>query len=248
MSRLFSFSLLLALLAGSSVGRAETVDYFLPVTYDMVITRSVAESGRTVVKYELFATKDLLRSILAANGITSLSGWSLVAKGSAAPLADTLGSRATDTLSSLRIVARNSKTKQIKEPTAAITISLTPTSDLSAFRRVERQTAPTEGAAAVVSATTVVTRLAELTQKLPVRGARPAGALEASGQITYTNVYNKISDDNKTTTGPVLRPVGGTFRAAGQFNEDGGTGSDGLTEVNIVLGPPDYVINETSNG
>ena len=58
--------------------------------------------------------------------------------------------------------------------------------------------------------------------------------LEATGLITYTNRYGKVVVGKDRTSGPVVRPVGGTFRASGPY------ASDGMVELRIVLGEPIY--------
>jgi hypothetical protein len=241
MSRFLSLSILAACLFDAAHGRAAelaSVDYFLPVTYDMVITRSVdtvASGDKTALKYELFDTADLLRSILKANNITSLTNWTLVAKGTATVATEgSDNSQVTDTLSSLEIVARHTLTGAIREPASEIALSLAPTSDFVATSGTERQTDPDEGASTVVAHTTAVRRLAQFTQGLTARGTRPAGMLEATGLITYTNRYNKVTVGNDRTSGPVVRPIGGTFRASGPY------ASDGMVEVRIILGEPIY--------
>jgi hypothetical protein len=242
MSRFLSLSILAACLFGAVHGRAAelaSVDYFLPVTYDMVVTRSVpatASGDKTELKYEIVDTTDLLRSILRSNNITSLTNWTLVARGNAAVAAEgSDNSQVTDTLSSLKIVARNTVTGDFEEPASEIALSLAPTSDFVATSGTRRQTVPAEGsAAAVVSHTTVVRRLAQLTQGLAARGTRPAGTLEATGLFTYTNRYNEVAVGKDRTSGPVVRPVGGTFRASGPY------GSDRMVELRIILGEPSY--------
>ena len=238
MSRFLSLSILAACLFGAAHGRAEdlaSVDYFLPVTYDMVITRSVdtsASGDKTALKYEIFDTADLLRSILKSNNITSLANWTLVAQGNAAVATEGGdNSEVTDTLSSLKIVARHALTGAIREPASEIAISLAPTSGFVASSDTSRLTVP---AATVVAHTTRVRRLAQLTQGLAARGARPAGTLEATGLITYTNRYNKVVVGSDRTSGPVVCPLGGTFRASGPY------ASDGMVELRIILGEPFY--------
>jgi hypothetical protein len=237
MSRFLSLSILAACLFGAAHGRAAelaSVDYFLPVTYDMVITRSVdtvASGDKTALKYELFDTTDLLRSILKANNITSLTNWTLVARGTASVGSN--NAQVTDTLSSLEIVARNTVTGDTEEPTSAIALSLAPTSEFVATSGTRRQTDPND-AATVVAHTTTVRRLAQFTQGLTARGTRPAGMLEATGLITYTNRYSEVTVGNDRTSEPVVRPIGGTFRASGPY------ASDGMVEVRIILGEPIY--------
>jgi hypothetical protein len=242
MSRFLSLSIFAASLFGATHGRAAdlaSVDYFLPVTYDMVITRSVdtVPSGdKTELKYEIFNTNDLLLSILRSNNITSLTNWTLVAYGNAAVSTEgSDNSTVTDTLSSLEIVARNTVTGAVKSPVSPISLSLAPTSDLVATSGTRRQTVPPEGdPATIVAHTTTVRRLAQLTQTLKARGSRPAGTLEATGRISYTNLYNKVTVGNDRTSGPVVRPVGGTFRASGPY------ASDGMVELRIIFGEPFY--------
>ncbi len=240
MSRFLSLSILAACLLGASHVRAAelaSVDYFLPVTYDMVITRAVdtdASGNNSALRYEVFDNTALLRLILKANNITSLTNWTLVAQGNAAVASEGGdNSQITDTLSTLKIVARNSVTGAIKEPTPEVAISLTPTSTSAVASGTRRQTNDGE-TATVVSHTTHLRRLALLSQELPAKGTRPSGRLEASGLITYTNVYNNVTVGNDRTSGPVVRPIGGTFRASGPY------GDDGMAEVRIILGEPTY--------
>ncbi len=243
MSRLLSLSIFIASLLGASHVRAAelaSIDYFLPVTYDMVITRSVdtdASGNNSALRYEVFDNTALLRLILKANNITSLTNWTLVAQGNAAVATEGGdNSQVTDTLSTLKIVARNSVTGAIKEPTPEVAISLTPTSTSAVASGTRRQTVPAESEpATVVSHTTHLRRLALLNQELPAKGNRPSGRLEASGLITYTNVYNKVTIGGDRTSGPVVRPIGGTFRASGPY------GDDGMAEVRIILGEPTYL-------
>jgi hypothetical protein len=241
MSRFLSLSILAVCLFGATHGRAAelaSVDYFLPVTYDMVITRSVptaASGDKTALKYEIFTTADILLSVLRSNNITSPTNWALVARGNAAVSTEgSDNSSVTDTLSSLEIVARNTVTGAIKKPVSPIFLSLAPASELVATSGTRRQTVPESGPATIVAHTTTVRRLAQLTQGLKARGSRPAGTLEATGLINYTNLYNKVVVGNDRTSGPVVRPIGGTFRASGPY------GSDGMVELRIILGEPSY--------
>jgi len=245
MSRIPLLTLLaLGLFAGR--GQAETqtlasVDYFLPVTYDMVITRAVpvesddANKQRSKLDYELFNSRDLLKIILAANDITSTSHWSLVARGNTAAFEDP---RTTDTLSSLQIVARNSKTGEIKTAPESVALSFTQVYATCAYSRTERQTDPAEETVdpSIVSSGSSLSRLAEFTQKIPALADRnePGGTLVATGLITYGNTYGKLTVAGQTTDGPVLRPTGATFRASGPYGEDG------MVELRIILGEPVY--------
>ncbi len=172
-----SFLSLLALGLFLVRGHAETatlasVDYFLPVTYDMVITRSVAKTSgdankqRSELDYELFNSRDLLKLILEANGVSKLANWSLVARGNTATFSDP---RATDTLSSLQIVARNSKTGEIKTAPESVALAFTQVQDPCAYSRTERQTDPADEDTdpTVVSGGASLSRIAEFTQKIP---------------------------------------------------------------------------------
>ena len=248
MSRLFrSLSLLVLISAGTSLGRAADADYFLPVTYDMVISRSVTKTDtaaklQTTLNYELFNTRDLLREVLKSYDITNLANWSLVARGNTGAFSDP---HATDTLSSLEIVVRNKKTKEIKTIPADLAIGFSQIYSACAFSRSERQdvdTAADPDTYTPVSGSTTLSRVAELTQKLKARGTFPAGTLVATGKVDYTNVYNIVTTGGQSTEEAVLRPTRATFRAVGSYIDGAG---DGIVELRLLLGTPTYVVTST---
>lgn len=240
-----SLSLLALLGLGAPLARAAEVDYFLPVTCTVVISRPVIKTNtekelRTTLTEERLTTRDLLREVLKSHGIKNASNWSLVARGNSAAFAD--DPRTTDTLSSLQIVARNSKTKEIKTIPDELALGFTRISDTCAYGRTERQrvdAAEIDAPQTLVSSSTTLSREVEFTQKLEARGSFPAGTVTAAGGMDYTTTYGPVSVGKQSTGNAVLRPTRATFRAIGSYVD---TAGDGIAEVVITLGTPSYVI------
>ena len=246
MSRFLSLSALAAVLATLSPLHAalSSVQYLIPVTYDMVITRpstpsSTVKNGITTEKsaysFEVFTSKDLLKLMLPGKTDAELKTWALYAVSDSASFG---GETEPNGFESIRLVARKKNdTAPLSELPAGLTFSLS-LSDTRSYSSTTVHDNEEEGP--VLSKRETLTQLATLTQSLPARGTRPAGTLTTEGQLSHGLIYGKITIAGETTSGPVNCPTAATYRAAGTFEAVPGSvaNESGLAEVLISFGTP----------
>lgn len=233
MTRFSSRALLLAaslVLVGSSVLRSQdsatSVDYFLPVTYQMVVTRpgETATESKTTLAFESFKNRDLLALIVPDE---PLKNWALVAKGNSADFGT-----AEQPFESLRLVARHRRSGEVRELPEGMTFSLA----LSTARAAKTTTVTEvpeneEATGETLTGSETIEQIAELAQAIP-----GSGTIESAiGYLSHGTVYAEIS--GATNLGPVLRPTAATYRASGSFDSEGET-ADGMVELIITFGSP----------
>lgn len=241
MSRTFFLPLSAALaLAASSVANAAiaSVNYLIPVRYDMVITRASTSSEstaggvtteKTAFSFEVFTDKDLLKLILGVTTDAEIKGWSLYAVSDSETFTNAAG------IESLQLVARK---KSDADPIRDLPEGQSFALELNEARAYSSSTLyEGDEEDPVLSNRESILQLATLTQALPARGARSAGTLTTTGLISHGIILNKVTIGGETTDAPITRPTAATYRAAGTFNAENDA-EDGLAEVLISFGAP----------
>jgi hypothetical protein len=232
---------LLALLCGA-LARAEdnaaSVNYFLPVTYQMVVTHPDSTTTtdtreKTDLAFQLFNNREILRLILGST--TPLANWTLVAAGNSTEFA-----ASPKPFSTLRLAARNRRTGEVRNLPEGASFNLT-LSDASAQATTEVRkaaTPPETTPGELLSRSVAIEQLAFLNQEIPGAGF----IFDALGSLSHGTLLDEIK--GATNLGPLLRPTSASYRASGGFEAEDET-KDGMVELFIRFGTPTSVVVES---
>lgn len=235
--RAFFLAASLALAAGAPARAATlagSVGYFLPVTYQMVVTRPGTETAtatreRAKLAFETFGNRDLLRIILED---APIKNWSLVAVGDSTEFG-----AAEVPFTTLKLAARHRRTGEVRLYPGTFAFELSPASATSSSEVRVAPATPESEPGELLSARSKTTHAALLAQSLP--GDGEIG--ETIGLLSHGTVFATIK--GASDLGPVLRPTAASFRATGAFDSEGET-RDGMVELLITFGEPTTKVNE----